>query len=181
MKTLYLVRHGESQANADKVVAGGALDSPLTELGRSQAREAAKQVCGLYFDVFISSTMLRAVDTSEIIAAEIGWSRGIERDSRLIELRAGEATSSPIHDYHERLRRGDVIPGAETLGEMYDRVREFLAEIAKRPERSFLIVSHNGTGKMILSVIHDGIPNDFLTIPDQRNGEVVEVKLHEAA
>lgn len=181
MKTLYLVRHGESQANAEGVVAGGALDSPLTELGIAQAHKAALQVRELDFDVFISSTMVRAVDTAEIIATEIGWTGQIEKDDRLIELDAGEATGTSIHEYHERLRQGEVIHQAETLQQMRDRLQDFLTDITKRPENSFLVVSHNGTGKMIRGIVDGDTPTAFLTVPDQRNGEVLRLELHETS
>jgi len=38
-----LVRHGQSQANADNKIQGH-LDSPLTELGRNQAKKLMKKL-----------------------------------------------------------------------------------------------------------------------------------------
>lgn len=38
MEKIYFVRHGESEANVEKKFAGQKEDSPLTELGREQAK-----------------------------------------------------------------------------------------------------------------------------------------------
>lgn len=44
MKTIYFMRHGQSEANAAKLVAGGGLDSPLTRLGMVQAAKVGRQL-----------------------------------------------------------------------------------------------------------------------------------------
>lgn len=56
-KTVYFVRHGECVANTKGVIAGLGDDSPLTELGRSQAKETAQNLKGISFDLVISSPM----------------------------------------------------------------------------------------------------------------------------
>ncbi|SUZ27068.1 histidine phosphatase family protein [Xanthomonas euroxanthea] len=65
---LYFVRHGESLANEQNYFAG-AQDSPLTPLGRRQARQAADFVRerGLRFDQVHVSTLERAQATAAII------------------------------------------------------------------------------------------------------------------
>ncbi len=40
MKTIYFVRHGETQANVDGLIAGGEFESQLTENGINQAKKA---------------------------------------------------------------------------------------------------------------------------------------------
>ena len=46
MKKIYFMRHGQSEANAAKVVAGGGMDSPLTRLGMEQAAKVGRQLEG---------------------------------------------------------------------------------------------------------------------------------------
>ena len=67
--TLYIVRHGQSQANYPSDLYG--LDRNLTEKGKEQAKNASKQFKKMKFDAIISSPLVRAKETAEIIAAEL--------------------------------------------------------------------------------------------------------------
>ncbi|PIR98232.1 MAG: hypothetical protein COT89_00800 [Candidatus Colwellbacteria bacterium CG10_big_fil_rev_8_21_14_0_10_42_22] len=71
--TIYLVRHGESEANVNKIVQGHT-NSPLTEKGERQAEEVADVFKGVKFDAIYSSDLDRTRRTAEIIRL----SRGIE-------------------------------------------------------------------------------------------------------
>ena len=42
MINLYLVRHGQSEANAQAILQGSQIDTPLTPLGRQQANHWRK-------------------------------------------------------------------------------------------------------------------------------------------
>jgi len=71
MGKLILVRHGESEANRQKFFAME--DTPLTELGCQQALEAAGQIATRFQPAaVISSILLRARQTAEIVAAKLG-------------------------------------------------------------------------------------------------------------
>ena len=63
----YFVRHGESEANKNGVIAGGGVDVPLTDLGRQQAAEAAQKAHALNFHSIYHSPMIRAHDTATLI------------------------------------------------------------------------------------------------------------------
>src|SRR3954452_11777953 len=69
MARLLLVRHGQSEWNAVGRWQGQA-DPPLTELGRAQARAAARAIGEL--DAVFSSDLRRARETAEVIAECIG-------------------------------------------------------------------------------------------------------------
>lgn len=68
MPRLYLVRHGQTVFNVQKLVQGRC-DAPLTDLGRAQARVAGTWLHdhGVRFDHAYSSPAARACDTLEII------------------------------------------------------------------------------------------------------------------
>jgi len=67
-KQLYLMRHGETLFNQLGKIQG-ACDSPLTNKGKKQAKQAATffQENQIHFDHYYSSTQERACDTLEII------------------------------------------------------------------------------------------------------------------
>jgi broad specificity phosphatase PhoE len=71
---IYLVRHGETQANVDVVFAGPNFNSPLTENGREQAYAEGERILqdNITIDHIFTSPADRAVQTAEIIAAVIG-------------------------------------------------------------------------------------------------------------
>lgn len=67
MKTLYLMRHGETLFNNLKKIQG-ACDSPLTKNGIEQAKQARRFIQNIAFDHAYSSTSERSCDTLEIIS-----------------------------------------------------------------------------------------------------------------
>jgi len=67
---IFVPGHGQSQANADGIIADA--HSPLTETGLSQARETAGALRGSAVTRIACSPYLRAWQTAETIAAELG-------------------------------------------------------------------------------------------------------------
>jgi phosphoribosylformylglycinamidine cyclo-ligase len=67
---LWLVRHGETTWNAEGRWQGQA-DAPLTERGREQARRLARRLAGQRFDAVYASDLGRALETAEVVAAEL--------------------------------------------------------------------------------------------------------------
>lgn len=94
VNTLVLVRHGQSQANADGLFTG-LLDVPLTDRGRAEAARAARMLndAGLAPPVWFCSPLSRARETAAILTAEL--SRPPSRtvwDWRLAERNYGALT-----------------------------------------------------------------------------------------
>lgn len=65
---IYLVRHGETKANSEKIVSGH-FDSPLSEMGQKQAKKRAEHLKSVKFDAIFSSDLIRAKNTAELISA----------------------------------------------------------------------------------------------------------------
>ncbi|MBQ8953990.1 MAG: histidine phosphatase family protein, partial [Clostridia bacterium] len=66
---VYLIRHGESEANAAGVHSGWR-PVKLTALGRRQAQGTARLIAGVAFDEIIVSDLVRAQETARIIFPE---------------------------------------------------------------------------------------------------------------
>lgn len=66
---MLLVRHGQSEWNATGRWQGGA-DPDLTDLGRRQALHASDRIGDV--DVIVSSPLIRALETAQIISARLG-------------------------------------------------------------------------------------------------------------
>jgi probable phosphoglycerate mutase len=91
MLQVYLVRHGETQWNAERRIQGQS-DSPLTEKGERQAWQVANAPEALGITHIIASDLGRTRRTAEIIAEACGCD--ITLDSRLRELDMGVLESA---------------------------------------------------------------------------------------
>ena len=162
---LFLVRHGETAANAEMRYLGSR-DDPLTERGILQARRLADAFERLPVTAVISSPLKRAVDTATPIGEKCGvpvridvrlreggfgtW-EGLTRkevlgrspeDARLLEKWEGDPRCSP--------------PGGESMEGVRQRVAELIAEERTRsvPGR-IVLVSHVGPIKALLAAALD--------------------------
>lgn len=99
MKRLYLLRHGQTEFNVKKLVQGRC-DSPLTDLGRQQARAAAAwlKAHSVVPDKVVSSPLGRAMDTASLAACELlGPDAAVEPCEGIIERSYGTFEEGP-HD-----------------------------------------------------------------------------------
>jgi broad specificity phosphatase PhoE len=153
MQNLYLIRHGQSQANADQIIAGSH-NSPLSDIGQQQAAyagETAKQY--LHFDLIVSSPMSRALETAQIIAHSLDYpSEKIEiiedlRERNLGDVEGKTYAAAPQNDGN--YEDAENVPGVEPLQHLFDRAAGVLENLNSHPEKSILIVAHNGCGRML--------------------------------
>jgi broad specificity phosphatase PhoE len=183
MEKIYLVRHGQSEDNADGIL-GGRRDAGLTELGRRQAEHIAQELVGREIDVIYSSPLKRAYETARIIAERLGIA-DIETDERLMERDFGILTGHPYADV-EKLAHGMVFvdkvgyfqeaDGAETFPDVLARAQEFVDELkAKFSEKNILIVAHSDVGKMIRAAYNDWDWEEGLLSPNISNSDAIEL------
>ena len=99
-----LLRHGRSRAD-DEQVHEGRYDSPLTETGRTQARARAQLFIerNFRFDKIISSTLIRAHQTAEVIGQVLNVP--IETDPDWMEFNNGPLAGLPFAVAEERFPR----------------------------------------------------------------------------
>lgn len=68
MGTIWLLRHGQTTANADQVIQGPRIDAPLSTLGQRQADSLGRALSGEPLAALYSSPLLRARDTAGAVA-----------------------------------------------------------------------------------------------------------------
>ena len=150
--TLYFVRHGESEANAERRYAGQT-DSPLTERGRRQAEAVAAALRVVPLDRVVSSDLSRARDTAAVIAREHGLA--LEVFPELREVDVGEAAGRPIlrrTDNFDAAGRFVQWPGGESLEHVASRVTSAVERIvAASPGKTVCIVGHGGVTRILVS------------------------------
>ena len=152
---LYIARHGETEANAQRRWQGQGMDTPLTPKGISQAKALGESLEGIEFDAIYSSPLNRAMDTTRIVFKDqnLFEGRGVA-DKRLAEIALGDAEGSVYSDgedaefpqiFHELFYdTEDYTPprNGETLPDMLKRVDSFLEEIAKKPYKKVFALAH---------------------------------------
>jgi probable phosphoglycerate mutase len=169
MPTLYFVRHGETDWNAERRLQGQK-DIPLNALGRTQASR-----CGLIlgrllgqnglavgdFD-YVSSPLSRARETMELLRGGLGLAPGHYRtDARLMEMSFGrwegftfaelQASEAEALAARERDKWGFVLPGGESYAQLVVRVRAWYEAI----ERDTVVSAHGGVARALIA--HLGI------------------------
>ena len=140
-----MVRHGQSEWNADGRWQGQE-DPPLTDLGRSQARHAAKGVGAV--DGIFASPLDPAATTAAIIGEELGVGPVITMPG-LMERHAGDWQGLTRAEIEERdpgyLADGRRPPGWEDDGHVEGRVlAAFDAVATEHPYGTVLAVAHAG-------------------------------------
>lgn len=172
---IYFIRHGESEANVAGVFAGQKDDTPLTTLGREQAQQAAQQVIdqGIKVEKIISSKLLRAKQTAEIVSKAIGYdSNKIEYDDRIIEYDMGALSGTPIRKVSslELTNAKD----AEDADKFQERVQSFLDQY-RQSKDAILVISHAGVGRMVHATDR-GLPaNEFYSVDPFPNASVNKI------
>ena len=148
---MLLVRHGQSVWNAEGRWQGQA-DIELSELGRQQARAAAKNLGS--FSVIASSTLSRAAETAYLISNGLGIGPVIPVPE-LIERSAGEWSGLTRTDIEREwpgyLEAEKRPPSYEHDPELWTRVESGLQVVANMlaPEDEALVVAHGGIVYML--------------------------------
>jgi broad specificity phosphatase PhoE len=92
--TLLLVRHGETDWNAERRWQGHA-DVPLNERGREQALGLAEELANEPVAAIYASDLSRARETAEIVAMQLGVPVALDADLREIDVGTREGLTWP--------------------------------------------------------------------------------------
>ncbi len=165
---LYLIRHGESQFNAEGRIQGQT-DIPLSELGQRQSHAIARAFDRIKLDAVFCSPLQRAAQTAAPLAKL--QQRAIEYLDDLKEIHAGIFAGLlwgeiehkyPEHALPWREQHPDfVIPGGESRRQLMDRGVRALHTIRRHDFEQVAVVAHGG----LLCAALKGL----LEIPAERN------------
>lgn len=181
--TIYLVRHGQDQDNANSIL-NGHRDTELTELGRTQALVPAEKLKDKNIDVIYSSPLKRAYSTAKIIADQIGIDNVIIEPD-LIETDFGILTGKPVADIPkyctDSIQTEQVLyfldcEGSEDFPTLLKRGQKVLEKItSEQPNKNIVIVAHGDIGKMIRAAYHNWTWKEGLMTPYFANTDILEL------
>jgi len=163
MGYFYFTRHGQTVWNVENKICG-ASDSPLTELGREQARRLGNDIKTrqLVIDEILYSPLSRAADTALLVAEMTGIPARME--PRLIEQNFGKWESTPRDGAEFRLDKQNFATsyeGGESMLRLCQRIYNLLDDIRQEPDRVYLLVAHNGIARAVESYFHDMTNEEF--------------------
>jgi len=142
MTTLLLVRHGETDWNADGRLQGHT-DRPLSDFGRRQAQKLAEELDGEQFEAIYSSDLARARETAEIVGKRLGLAVALDPDLREKDWGNWEGLTAVERDRVE-------LVGEPTEAHL-ERTLRALRRISERHpgDSRVLVVTHGGSMRRV--------------------------------
>src|SRR5689334_6096397 len=142
MTRLLLVRHGETDWNADGRLQGQT-DRPLSDFGRSQAHQPADELAKEKLEAIYSSDLARARETAENVGEPVGLPVSLDPDLR--EKGWGTWEGLPA------VERDRVAFDGESTEAHQERMLRALRRISQRhPNKgSVLVVTHGGSMRRV--------------------------------
>jgi broad specificity phosphatase PhoE len=152
--TLYLLRHGESELNFQRIFAGPGSDPALTLSGSQQAALQAASLKNTPFSAIYSSPSLRARQTAQILGE--GRDLDIHISDHLREVDIGRLDGQSIDDPEILATYRDVIskwqlgdqaagfPGGERLMDVKTRFRDFLEALHENDMTAPILIAGHG-------------------------------------
>ncbi len=177
MSQLILIRHGQSEWNAENRFTGW-VDSPLSDKGRHEAKRAGERLAGegVRVDVAFTSTLRRAIDTGRIVLDSLGHYdleqvQAWELNERFYGALTGRNKAQTAEEFGEEQvrvwRRSYDIPppGGESLKDTTNRALPYFERVVvpKTAEVAAVLVSAHGNSLRAIVKELDGLSDDAVT------------------
>lgn len=165
--TVFLVRHGRTALNAAGVLRGR-LDPPLDDVGRREARRLAEVFRDGELNRIVSSPLVRAVETAQLIGSACGLAATL--DDALIDRDYGPVAGRDRGEVEKTIGPLASIAGVEEQQKLTDRVvAAFERLTATAANERVLAVAHDAVNRALIASL---APADFADIElvPQRTG-----------
>ncbi|UOQ45989.1 histidine phosphatase family protein [Halobacillus salinarum] len=180
MTTIGFIRHGSTFWN--KIGrAQGSMNIPLDDEGKDHACLLANRLKGEKWEYLISSDLLRAVQTAEIIA-ELNPHLSLIQDKRLREIDGGKIEGTTEEERVQRWGKDwrTLDLGREDTSSVVERGMDCINDwIEKYPGKNVLFVTHGGMIKQLLtamgvdSIGKSPLMNTSITCVSRKNDKYV--------
>lgn len=144
----FILRHGEAISNREDFVScwPEKRENPITEKGKKQVQKTILKLKKEKIDLIFSSDVLRAKQTAQMTAKELGLK--INFDKRLREINVGIFNGKSIKEWNSYFvakveKFTKRAPGAENRRDIKKRMKDFIKKIDKKyKNKNILIISH---------------------------------------
>jgi broad specificity phosphatase PhoE len=170
---LYFVRHGESEANLQRIISNRGSQYGLTVQGQRQAATLTHSLKLMPITALYSSPLLRAVETSRILARELN--QNIQVTEALREYDCGFLEGKSDEDsweMHRSIANDWVIhkhwmrkpENGESFIEIQHRFVPFIEQLTGngvRSEAQIVLIGHGGLFRLMLPCIFANVDHEF--------------------
>jgi len=164
-KTIYIIRHGQTDFNLKRIIQGSGIDSSLNETGRNQAKLFYEAYQDLNFELVVTSALQRTHQTvNPFIEKNIPWIQMPELNEINWGIHEGkEGTPAMMKNYDHitsEWRAGNYnigIEKGESAQVLMDRLNKFIETIEQREEKLILVCSHGRAMRCLICLL-DGKP-----------------------
>lgn len=195
MGRIFLVRHGQTTANAQQIIQGPRIDAELSELGHRQAASVAQALASIPIEAVYSSPMLRARQTAEAVVAfhqgtpTAGHTHlAVQIVPELYEVDYGQFIGRTYTDVQPEMEQvldawrmgfADVpFPGGESAVLAQHRIRPFATRIIQQAEGHDVAVVAHGRINRILVATLTGAGLERLEEFPQSNANITELAVN---
>jgi len=182
MLTVLLTRHGHTDRSEPEQYLGQRLPATLSARGRKDARALARRLATVPIDRVVTSPMVRAVDTANLLVR--GRAIDVELDERLTELDYGAWEGHPLdeinrlfpgeYEQYERDPATHHVGGGESgyevvarLAPLFDELVSWAEKSTTGAEKSALVVGHSSVNRIALAMLLGVELNDYRRRFDQ--------------
>ncbi|MGB3535481.1 MAG: histidine phosphatase family protein [Microcoleaceae cyanobacterium] len=187
-----LVRHGQSNYNAQRRIQGRLDHSILTEMGCKDAEIVGKTLSEIQFDAVYCSPLKRAKQTAELILSQFNTPPQLQPTEQLIEIDlpawAGMERQVVVEQFAEDYRCWQERPHeffmtvSDEAGErqhfpvlaLFEQAQQFWKDtLTRHPNQTLLIVAHNGINRCLIATALGIEPQYYQSIQQSNCGITV--------
>ncbi len=162
-KSIYIVRHGETDFNRQGIVQGSGVDASLNELGRKQASAFYEAYRNIPFEAVLTSRLRRTHETmAHFIKDGLPWEQFAEINEMNWGIHEGKKATPEMAKQYDAIKHawetGDFhakLPKGESAAELAARLQGFIEHLRQRPEQKLLICSHGRAMCGLVALLKD--------------------------
>jgi phosphoserine phosphatase len=160
-KLIYLIRHGETELNRQRIVQGSGVDSSLNDKGRAQGKAFFEQYHHVPFEAVITSRLKRTHETVQpFLQMGLPWKMTADINEISWGTHEGRTgTPEMIVEYEKMVTQWQAenydagLPEGETANQLAERCQRFVNYLRIRPEKTLLICSHGRAIRCLLTCL----------------------------
>lgn len=161
-KSIYIIRHGETDMNKNGYIQGSGVDSSLNEKGQWQAQAFYNHYKHLNFEVVLTSKLVRTHQTvAPFVQNGLSWEQFPEINEMSWGVYEGKRGDEMMRkDYKSMInewKQGNFdhrLPQAESAAELANRIQKFVDQLRTRTEELILVCSHGRAMRCLMCVLN---------------------------